>query len=104
MNCLDPGSYPEGSDLDAWEEGKRLPPTRRVIMYYVETTAICCHTHFGQFLGSHQTLGEGGDRCFCRFYLAICNARTSINKSRIIYNLHFLLETNLQELMYFNTP
>jgi hypothetical protein len=40
-------------------------------MYYVETKAICCHTDFGQFLGSHQTLeGEGGGY-FCRFYLAV---------------------------------
>jgi hypothetical protein len=27
-------------------------------MYYIETKAMCCHPHFGQFLGSHQTLGE----------------------------------------------
>jgi hypothetical protein len=25
----------------------------RVIMYYVETKAICCQTRFGQFLSSH---------------------------------------------------
>ncbi len=27
-------------------------------MYYLETKAMCCHPHFGQFLCSHQTLGE----------------------------------------------
>jgi hypothetical protein len=30
----------------------------RVIMYFIETKAIGCHTKFGQFLGSYQTLGE----------------------------------------------
>jgi hypothetical protein len=34
--------------------------SHRVITYYIETKAICCHTNFGQFLGSHQTLGGGG--------------------------------------------
>jgi hypothetical protein len=58
-------------------------------MYYLETKEICCHTHFGQFLDSHQTLGGEGGRYFCRFYLAIFNTRTTINKYRIIYNLHF---------------
>jgi hypothetical protein len=36
----------------------------RVIMYYIETKAICCRTSFGQFLGSYQTLGGGGGRYF----------------------------------------
>jgi hypothetical protein len=27
-------------------------------MYFIETKAMCCHPHFGQFLGSHQTLEE----------------------------------------------
>jgi hypothetical protein len=62
-------------------------------MYYIETKATCCHTDFGQFLGSHQTLGEGGGRYFCRFYLAVFNAvliaRTTINTYRIIHNMHF---------------
>jgi hypothetical protein len=70
-------------------------------MYYLETKAICCHTHFGQFLCSHQTLGGGGDRYFCRFYVevfnAVLSARTAVNKDRIIHNLHFLLKTNLQK-------
>jgi hypothetical protein len=30
-------------------------------MYFnIETEAICCHPHFGQFLDLHQTLGDGG--------------------------------------------
>jgi hypothetical protein len=66
----------------------------RVIMYYIETKAICCHTQFGQFLGSHQTSGESGGRYFHGFYLAVFNAvliaRTNINKYRIIQNLHIL--------------
>jgi hypothetical protein len=37
----------------------------RVIKYYIETKAICCHTQFGQFLGSYQTLKKGGGRYFC---------------------------------------
>jgi hypothetical protein len=69
-------------------------------MFYIETKAICCHTHFGQFLGSHQTLGGEGDRYFFIFYLpvfiAVLIAKTTINKYRRIHNLHFLLETNLQ--------
>jgi hypothetical protein len=73
----------------------------RVIKYYLETKAICCHTHFGPFLDSHQTLGGGGDRYFFRFCLEVFNAvliaRTAINKYRIIHNLHFLLKTNLQK-------
>jgi hypothetical protein len=73
----------------------------RVIMYYIETKVVCCHTHFGQFLGSYQTLGRGGGRYFCRFYLTVFNAvlvaRTTINKYRIIHNLHFWLETNLEK-------
>jgi hypothetical protein len=77
-------------------------------MYYIETKAICCHTQFGQFLGTHQTLGGGGSRYFCGFYLAIINAvliaRTNINKYRIIQNLHFWSETNPQKCIYFNTP
>ncbi len=68
----------------------------RVIMYCTETKAICCHPHFGLFLGSHQTLGGGGGRYFCRFYLAVFNAvlidRTIINKYRIIHNLLFDLK------------
>jgi hypothetical protein len=52
----------------------------RIIMYYLETKAVCCHTHFVQFLGPHQTLGGGGGRYFCRFYLTIFYARTTINK------------------------
>jgi hypothetical protein len=68
-------------------------------MYYIETKAICCHTDFGQFLGSHQSLGGEGGRYFCRFYLAVVNviliARTTFNKPRIMHNLHFLLEKNL---------
>ncbi len=70
----------------------------RVIMYYIETTAICCHTHFGQFFGSHQTLGGGIGRHFCRFYLAVLMqySRTTIDKYRIIHNTQFWLETNLQ--------
>jgi hypothetical protein len=73
----------------------------RVIMYYLETKAICFHTNFGQFLASHQNLGGGGGRYFLRFYLAVFNSvligETAINKYRIIHNLHFLLETNLQK-------
>jgi hypothetical protein len=65
----------------------------RVIMYYIETMEICCYTQFGQFLGSHQTMGGGGGRYFHRFYLAVFNAiliaRTNINKYRIKQNLHF---------------
>jgi hypothetical protein len=57
-------------------------------MYYVETKAICCHTQFGQFLGSQQTFGGGGGRDFCGFYLAVFNAvltaRTNIKIYRII--------------------
>ncbi len=72
----------------------------RVIMYHIEIKTVCCHTHFGQFLGSHQTLGGGVGRYFCRFYLAVYNAvlitKTTINKYIIIHNLHFRLETNLQ--------
>jgi hypothetical protein len=60
-------------------------------MYYMETKAICCHTHFGQFLGSRQKIGGREEKYFCRFYLAVLIARNSINKYRIIYNLHFLL-------------
>jgi hypothetical protein len=33
-------------------------------MYNKETKAICYHTHFGQFLDSHQPLGGGGGRYF----------------------------------------
>jgi hypothetical protein len=48
-----------------------------------------CHTHFGQFLGSHQALGGGGGRYFCRFYLAVLNAvliaRITSNKHRTTY-------------------
>jgi hypothetical protein len=62
-------------------------------MYYIETKAICCHTKFGQFLGSQQTLRGGGGRYFRGFYLVVFNAvliaRTNINKFRIIQNLHF---------------
>jgi hypothetical protein len=62
-------------------------------MYYIETKAMCCHPHFGQFLGSHQTLGEGGGRYFCRFYLAVFNAvliaRTTNKKYGINHNLLF---------------
>jgi hypothetical protein len=43
-------------------------------MYYIETKAICCHTHFGQFLGSHHALGGGGDSDFLIFYLAVFNS------------------------------
>jgi hypothetical protein len=47
----------------------------RVIMDFLETKAICCLTQFGQFLGSHQTLGGGvGGRYLCGFYLAVLNA------------------------------
>jgi hypothetical protein len=70
-------------------------------MYYIETKAICCHIHFGQFLDSHQTLGGGGDRYFCRFYLAVFNAeliaRTISIKHIIMHKLHFSLETSLQK-------
>jgi hypothetical protein len=66
----------------------------RVVMYYIETKAICCHTQFGQFLGSHQTSGGSGGGYFHGFYLAVFNAvltaRSNINKYRIIQNLHFL--------------
>ncbi len=31
----------------------------RVIMYYIETKAICSHQQFGQFLGLHETGGVG---------------------------------------------
>jgi hypothetical protein len=68
----------------------------RVIMYYTETKAISCHTQFDQFLGSHQTLGGGGGRYFCGFYLAVFNAvliaRTNINKYKIIQSLHFYMK------------
>jgi hypothetical protein len=61
--------------------------SHRGITYYIEIKAIYCHTNFGQFLGSHQTL-KGGGRYFCRFYLAVFNAvsiaRATINKYRII--------------------
>jgi hypothetical protein len=54
--------------------------------------AICCHTQFGQFLGSHQTLGGGGGRNFRGFYLAVFNAvliaRNYINKYRIIHKTY----------------
>jgi hypothetical protein len=60
-------------------------------MYYIETKAICCHPHLGQFLGSHQTLGRGG-RYFCRFYLAAFNAvfiaRTTMTKYMIIISTY----------------
>ncbi len=64
-----------------------------VMMYNIETKAICCHSHFGQFLRSLQTLGGGGGRYFCRFYLAVFNAvliaRTTAKTHRIIHNLYF---------------
>ncbi len=44
-------------------------------------------------LGSHQTLGGGGGRYFCRFFFAVFNAvliaRPTITKYRIIHNLLF---------------
>jgi hypothetical protein len=59
-------------------------------MYFIETKAMCCHPHFGQFLGSHQTWREEEVGGFCRFYLAVVNAvliaRTTMNKHRIIHN------------------
>jgi hypothetical protein len=62
-------------------------------MYYIETKAICYHTNFGQFLGSHQTLGGGGGRYFRGFYLAVLNAvliaEITINKYRITHIIHF---------------
>jgi hypothetical protein len=36
----------------------RILTIRRVTLYFIETKAMCCHQHFGQFLGSHQTLEE----------------------------------------------
>ncbi len=67
---------------------RSLTRLHKVIMYYIETKAICCHPHFGQFLGSHQTLGGGGGRYFRRFYLAAFNAvliaRTTMTKYIII--------------------
>jgi hypothetical protein len=79
--------------------GKRevVHQTQRVVdgvmMYNIETKAICCHSHFGQFLGSLQTLGGGGGGYFCRFYLAVFTAvfiaRTTVNKHRIMHNLYF---------------
>jgi hypothetical protein len=53
-------------------------------------------------LGSHQTWGGGRDNIFVDFtYLTVFNAlliaRTTINKYRLIHNLHFLLEPNLQK-------
>jgi hypothetical protein len=67
------------------------------MMYYIETKAICCHTYFGQVLGSRQTLGGGGGRYLCRFYLAVFNVGliARINKYIIIHILHFCLETTL---------
>ncbi len=34
---------------------------------------MCCLTHVGQLLGSHQILGGEGGWYFCRFYLEVCN-------------------------------
>jgi hypothetical protein len=65
-------------------------------MYHLETKAACCHTHFSQFSGSHQTLGGEEGRYFCRFYLAVYNAvliaRTTINKYIVIQILSFDLK------------
>jgi hypothetical protein len=43
------------------------------LIYYIETKAMCCLTHVGQLLGSHQILGGEGGWYFCRFYLEVCN-------------------------------
>ncbi len=51
----------------------------RVIMYVIETKAICWLLHYGQFLGSHPTVLWGGGDIFVDFIFQFTNEILNIN-------------------------
>jgi hypothetical protein len=69
-----------------------LALSQTVIMYYIETKAICFHPHQGNFLVHIRLwgVGVGEGKYFFRFYLAVFNAPAIIHNLHSFYLKHFV--------------